>query len=399
MMRLLFFIFISLFFMPCSFAQKKQISDARAQIKSKSNLDKAESSMRELLKDSANRCNIKIYTTLADAVRARYELVNEQFYLKQKSDTAGLFKSTRAMFLAYESLDSVDMRPNEKGQVKLSHRKKNASYLSSYRSNLFSGGLFFVGKAAYSDAYDMFDAYLQCAVQPLFSAMGYNQIDSVSQTAAFWTVFCGFKMGDPAKTQAYMDIALGSKQHRENTLSYLAETYQQMNDDAKYISTLKTGFDENPSSQFFFTRIMDYYGNKGRFDTALSIADKAVESDPRNELFLFGRSNALLNLGRYEECLLVCDTLINRGNASAEVYFNAGVSYVNMALLLEKDVKPDQAKRNRITAYYKMARPYMEKFRELAPDQKDRWAPSLYNIYLKLNMGKQFEEISNLLQK
>ena len=48
---------------------------------------------------------------------------------------------------------------------------------------------------------------------------------------------------------------------------------------------------------------------------------------------------------------------------------------------------------------YKRALPYMEKYREMAPDDKERWAKSLYNIYLKLNMGRKFEEISGVLRK
>ena len=33
------------------------------------------------------------------------------------------------------------------------------------------------------------------------------------------------------------------------------------------------------------------------------------------------------------------------------------------------------------------------------PDEKDKWAPSLYRIYLNLNMGRQFDEIDRLLKK
>ena len=39
----------------------------------------------------------------------------------------------------------------------------------------------------------------------------------------------------------------------------------------------------------------------------------------------------------------------------------------------------------------------MEDYRRLAADEKQRWAPALYRIYLNLNMGKQFEEIDQLI--
>ena len=43
--------------------------------------------------------------------------------------------------------------------------------------------------------------------------------------------------------------------------------------------------------------------------------------------------------------------------------------------------------------------PYMEKYRELAPFDSQRWGPALYRVYLNLNKGKQFEEIDRLMRK
>ena len=48
---------------PCLNAQKKEIAQARAYIKSGKNLDKAEESMRKLLTDSSNAGNVKIRMT------------------------------------------------------------------------------------------------------------------------------------------------------------------------------------------------------------------------------------------------------------------------------------------------------------------------------------------------
>ena len=48
---------------------------------------------------------------------------------------------------------------------------------------------------------------------------------------------------------------------------------------------------------------------------------------------------------------------------------------------------------------YAKSLPYMEKFRAMAPDQQSKWVPALYNIYLNLNMGKEFEEIDMLYKK
>ncbi len=83
MARLFTIILFLAFLIPFSYAQKKEISQAQEFIKSRKSLDKAEESMRKLLKDSVNRSNIKIYVTLAEAVRAQYEQGNENLYLKE----------------------------------------------------------------------------------------------------------------------------------------------------------------------------------------------------------------------------------------------------------------------------------------------------------------------------
>ena len=187
-MRLFSFLFFLTFITPV-FAQNKEISQAQSYIKSRSNLDKAESSMRELLKDSANRRNMKVWLTLSNVMHAQYELANEKLYLKEKYDTAAFFNITRRMFLVDEGLDSLDAEPNKKGRVKPKYRKKNSTYLDRYRQNLYYGGIFFIRQRDYSSAYELFDTYIDCRRQPLFSELDTVNIDERRiSTAAFWTL-------------------------------------------------------------------------------------------------------------------------------------------------------------------------------------------------------------------
>lgn len=393
-----FFLFFSIFIFTAAFPQKKEISQARSDIKSRSNLEQAESSMHNLLKDSANRQNIKIYVTLADVIRTQYEVANEKLYLKEQYDTVSFFNTAYRMFQAYESLDSIDARPDKKGRVKPKYRKKNAAYLDKYRRNLYNGGLFFVQKKNYSSAYDLMDTYLDCAKQPLFIDNKYDTKDNLSSSAAFWTLFSGYKLNRPDSALKYIDLALTNVSYRRRALQYLSDIYLLKSDTLKYLETLRTGFRENRKSKFFFVRLMDYYNGKNLLDTALNIADSALVTDKNNILFLFAKSNILLNMGRYSDCIAICDTILNKDNTLADVYYNAGVSYLNLAIGLEKSVMSKRKNKTIILNYYKKSLPYMEKYRELRPEDKEKWASSLYNIYLKLNMGRQFEEMSAILQ-
>lgn len=79
-------------------AQRKEIAQAKDNVKAGKKLAEAEASMRHLLADSANRNNDKIWLVLFDAVRKQYEALNEQMYLKQTTDTASLFDVTYRLF-------------------------------------------------------------------------------------------------------------------------------------------------------------------------------------------------------------------------------------------------------------------------------------------------------------
>lgn len=395
-MRLLSFVLAVFLFVPLC-AQKKEISQARSYIKSRSNLDKAEAAMRDLLKDSANRRNMKIYVTLADAVRAQYELANEKLYLNENADTAAFFKVARNMFLTYASLDSVDLLPDKKGRIRPKYRKKNAEYLNKYRRNLYNGGIYFIRKKNYDDAFLMMDAYINCKFQPIFTAYENDNMDSLYSEAAFWSVFCGNKLGDPYKILKYSDLALLNKKGRRRTLVYISKAYLQQKDTLSYVATLRRGFMENRTSRYFFTRLLDYYNVSNKLDSAMSVVNLALDADKDNNLFLFAKSNLLLNTGKYAECIAISDTLIARNDSLPDIYLNAGVSYINQALALEQDVKNKKKNQKKILGYYRKAMPYMEKYRVMRPDDKERWAQSLYNIYLRLNMGRKFEEISKIL--
>ncbi|MGN1375939.1 MAG: tetratricopeptide repeat protein [Prevotella sp.] len=381
-----------------SFAQKKEIAQAKDNIKSRSNLEKSEKTLRSILSDSIHNTDIKLFQTLADVMRTQYEVANEKFYLKEKVDTSSFFNVTRRMFLAYESLDSIESLPDDKGRIKIKSRKKNASYLSAIRRNLYNGGLFFIGRGDYMSAYSMMDTYLDCNRQPLFSDI-YNSstIDTTSDNAAFWTLFCGYMLNRPDSALKYKQLALADKAQQAKTLRYLSEVYMLKRDTANYVDMLLTGFEEGSESEYFFTRLMDYYNDSNKLDSAMIVINKGLARDKDNGLYLFAKSNVLLNEGHYQECIELSDMLLARNDSIADVYYNAGVSYINMALSLESVSKSHKKTDTKVIDYYRKALPYLEKYRSLVPDNPEKWAQSLYNVYYKLNMGRQFEEMSKIL--
>lgn len=379
-------------------AQKKEIAQARDNVKAGKSLVDAEKSMRKLLNDSANHCNEKIWIVLFDAVRKQYEGINEKMYLKQTADTAQLFATTYRMFGILEGLDSIDSAPDKKGRVKLNHRKRHAEYLSSFRTNLYNGGLFHMAKKEHQKAFDYFSAYVDCAYQPLFSDYSYMSTDKRLARAAFYAMYNGYKTKNAEQTLRYSDIAQEDTSKLDMIYMYLAETYSAQKDTVKCLDVLRNGFTKYPRSAYFFSHLFDYYFKSGDMEHAISLCDSAIDADTLNTIAMFAKSTVLLSQKKYDSCISVSDKIISISKDNAGAYLNAGLSYYNQAVELDVSNRHQRGERVRMQSLYRKALPYMEKYREIAPNEKSQWAMPLYTIYLNLNMGKEFDEIDQLLK-
>ena len=342
-------------------AQKKQIQTARDQVKSGKDLAKAVASMQGLLSDSANRQNPRIWLVLCDALKAQYEQSNERLYLKQATDTTTIFSLTMRLFETLSAFDSLDVRPDSKGRVRAEHRERHAAFLHSIRPNLFNGGVFYTRKRQYADAYRFYETYIQSKDWPIFT--GYDYADRDTSMLNF-------------------------------VRQYQAEAYLLQGDSTRYVEALRDGFDRYPNFSFFYPRLIAYYERHGDHDSSLVVADRALEADSTSVLFRLTKGSILLNLGRYDDCIAICKKLLEQNDSLADAHFYIGLAYFNQAIDLDIVEQRHREKRQEITRLYKEALPYLERYRALAPDQRNRWLQPLYTIYLKLNMGEEFDEIN-----
>ena len=380
-----------------AWGQKKTMTQVKDYIKSGKNLDKAEKLMTDLLNDSSSRGNEKVWLLLFESQRKQYDQGNEKLYLKEKYDTTALFLVGKRMFDTLEGLDSLDRLPDARGKVKLKYRDRSAELLNIYRPNLFNGGVFFMKKHDFSRAYDFFDTYINSAVKPMFARYQYAERDKRLPEAAYWASYCGYKLEKPQLTLRHTYQALKDSVHLPYMLQYPAETYKLEKDTARYVQTLKDGFSKYPKFPFFFPRLIDYYSHIGAYDEAMKSCDEALQTDSVNTLFRYAKSSLLLTMGRYKQSFAISKALIAENDTLADAYLNAGLALFDQAVELDKKTQSGSKKYNQILELYRKAMPYLEKYRAMAPDQKDKWALPLYTIYLNLNMGKQFDEIDKLI--
>lgn len=393
---------IILLFAGCSLslmAQKKEISQVKQMIKKSNNLNQAEQIMRDLLKDSANIDNDKVWNTLFDVLNKKYLNGNEALYLKHPCDTTLFYNNIAEMFKVAICFDSIQVKTNKPQKEINKSREKYANMLLSTRANLFNGGVFFIRKKDYNNGFDLLSLYITTAQHAIFSSYNLPQKDKYLPEAAYWTVFCGYKTQDANKALCYASLALTDSIHHANTLQYLADTYKMNRDTIRYEQTLKEGFDKYPVSPFFFSRLIAFYANEDNYSEGLNLVERALAIDSLNRSFRFAKSSILYHLKRYDQSIDICKSLLAEKDTTSGILLNIGLSYFNKAEDLNLKVGNVGKNKSKINSLYAKALGYLEEYRKREPQDKDKWAVALYTIYLNLNMGKEFEEIDKLLRK
>lgn len=140
-------------------------------------------------------------------------------------------------------------------------------------------------------------------------------------------------------------------------MQYEAEAYEIMNDTQKYVDCLRKGFNRYPKFPFFFPRLMEYYDKTMQNDSALALVNRALSVDSTSQFYRYAKSSVYLNMGRYEDCIDICDKLIKENENLADAYYNAGLSYFNMAIELDKMRQESRYNRRRILELYNKGAP------------------------------------------
>ena len=145
--------------------------------------------------------------------------------------------------------------------------------------------------------------------------------------------------------------------------------------------------------------MVQHNGENGDWEKVLEISERAISKKNDSEIYRLSKTNALLSLGKYDDCITLCDQLIAENDSLSDAYYNAGMAYFHKAVDMDKKIQLNTKQKNIIKENYQKSLTYLKCFRALVPEQKTRWALPLYTIYLNLNMGEEFDEIDKILRQ
>lgn len=393
--KVLFFVLLASVFAVDAPAQRA-FRKIRQALKS-AQYDEAIKQVDQCAQDSTLNSIPKLYNYAVDAYRGINDVENEKIYLKQAYDTARFFNSVKSMF---DYALKCDKKEIEKGRFRF--RNRNRELLLSHYPNLRIAGRYYYRKHDYTTALPYLEMYVKAASSPLLAGTDWARLDPWMPYIGYLSLKSCYRVKRYDDVLRYAELALQDSLHRGSTLYYMALTSRIKGNDGDYERFLRAGLTLAPGSPFFFTNLTDFYLKEGKTDVALALTDSMLRTKPDSPLYLYGKSLALMSAEHYAESIEAAKQALEFDEDLAEAYYVVGVCYYNLAVRM---VRPDHVDMElyrkthaQIRDYYAKARPYLETFRRLAPDESARWAPLLYRIYFSLNMGEQFEEIEQLMR-
>lgn len=398
------FLFL-LFFGATGLYGQKVLKPIATYLKAKNGTEALKAVEKLRVEDSTARKLPRLYDMGREAAILINEAQNEKVYLKQAYDTALFFSSTLDIYRYTLALDSVERSNYTATGEKIRGEKKGSEMLHRYYANIVAGGKYFYAKKKYATAMDYLRKTLDVPQTDLWTAGGNAPAVTGRTGAAFLYTQSAYLVKNWQEVARYEDILLSDTtqafaSQRAKTVEYLAVSSRSLQDTLRYVHYLTEGVRDYPREMFFFTHLADYYNAQGAHDSLLQLTDSLLPADSTNTLLWEARLMALLGQNRYEEAIQSAQRCTALDTTAADAYYYGGLACylraeeaANAATQQGRGTKAVTALRKK---YYTEALPYIERYRALRPDEKEKWQPLLYRIYFALNMGPQFEEVSHL---
>ncbi|MCD7720695.1 MAG: hypothetical protein LUI09_00520 [Prevotellaceae bacterium] len=375
------------------------LKDARTALKNSSGQADAEEALLSVADSSlvADWQRAEIYYLCARLELSLNDAQNLRLYLGQEYDTLAFFQTILRMHQYLLRSDSA--------ALKNPHAKKSRGLLLRHRMNLLAGGKYLLSKEEYSEAFPYLDMYLRVPEERLMAKDDYLREDALLPKVSFWATMAAYNSDNPRGVLRHIDLAIEGATEAQRASLWECKTncYLALGDSSAWLTTLLYGVRNYPRHDYFYLHLVDYYNGKGFFERGLLMSDSLLHVVGERSIYWFGKSQMYLGLADYDGCIEAADNVIALDTTFTDAYYDKGIAYLNKAVLfsrtMDTDIRSATGKQDwvRLRGLYQFAREPLERVRELAPDDKQKWARPLYTIYLNLNLGDEFAEMERIL--
>ncbi len=354
--------------------------------------------------DSTWKTDPQIYDLAFQSYQKVYTIQNEKMYLKAKADTAAYFAAVRGMFATAKDCEKMEVLRQQTKGSKPSYRSSHSSVLRDLFPNLLVASTYCYKSGEFREAEEA--AYLLLRISDYTDFWGgaqkVPQLTSLQrQLASLIHVQGNYQMKEYRRMFEYADTALLYQPARAELLDELSIAHLSLGDTVRYLATLKQGMDEFPERDVFYDRQARYMIQHQQYDELISLSRQMLETMPERIDILNQLAYALYATGQTAELLPVAEHIIRITPDDARANYYLFSYYISQAKQVNvPPLRRDPQYQSRIAErkkWYEAARQPLERYRQACPDDSETWAPLLYEVYLNLNMGPEFEEISRIV--
>lgn len=376
------------------------LRDARLAMKNRTGQDAILTRIKAAIvrEDVSNDARADLLYCAAQLYESLNELENRKAYLKQKYDTAKFYNTLLTMYEQLRLCDSIDWVPNAKGKVNIRYARRCSALRYKHRANILNGGKFYLRKRDFKHAFPFLDRY--------YTYRKSNDEPDYPKVV-IWCTQCCYVAKDYSGVLRFVDDAIDVAEDRFKAVltEYKVLSYKEMGDEEAWLESLQQGQQRFPNHMYFFAQLADYYLSHRSYDEGIAMCKRQIELYPDSAIYWYAQSNFELKKEYFHDAIVCADSAIALQPSHVEAHFNRAMAYVSLATIAKEDMCTDLnnpvcvEQRRMIQDLYRQAQGSMEIVRKHEPDNPTRWGTPLYKIYLNLNMGKEFDEIDNILKK
>lgn len=304
-----------------------------------------------------------------------------------------------ALYNAFENAqlcEQFDQQPNAKGKIKPRFHNTNRDRLFPLRWQLINAGINGQKNNDNKTALKFFGTYVNTGIaqlSPLFADAD-NSADNNLTNISYWAGYHAFLDGQYDVANLYSDIALNDPElGKEALLVKLAvaeKTLKNRQDSISYCDELEKIYAADNSNELVFATLSSFYNSLGMTDKMEKIFEDKLKTDPNNFTVWVNRGENAEEKENLEEAInCYKKALVSQPN-NAAVLRQIGICLYNRAAGTEERVsgktgRAPKAALEQILPVYEEARTYLEKAKELDPQQKEvKWGYALYRCYYRL---------------
>lgn len=340
--------------------------------------------------------------------KKHFEAEQQKLYLKQNPNYEKMYNSLYNVYTNFFKCDEMEKTAKDKKgrPVKVRFNAPNKKFLLENRGWLINGGVKYYNEDKDNEkALKYFSMYIDTASEPMLASDSAVVNDTLITQIAYYASLASMQLKNYESVLKFTPIVKESSNPNLNRYGYefTASAYREMGDTLKWIAELQEGVKRYPEQNYFVGNLLDYYNNSGKYDEALKFANDMVTKDPNDSFMQYVKGYLCQNLKKYDDAIAAYKAAIAIKPDYSEANSNLGLIYCTLARDYQDKIPTNlsnaQYKKEVevVKNFYREAKPYYEKARELSPQKQEMWLNGLYSIYYMLNMGPELEAIEKLM--